>query len=425
MPKPKTVDTKTRYQGVFARHQLSCALSVGGPKCNCTPRSWGAVWDREARRHRKTGYFRLATEARDARRDLQEAMRQGKLPRESGVRFEEVKARFLAAVREGVALSKRGRPYKPKARESLEHALARVPEPMARRAVDRITRGEVQALIDDLKREELSSSRIGAIVNAIRSLYRWAEGRELARENPAQDVRLPAKDEKPRTRIATPAELATLLRGSYRQTPTERTEGKPRDQRQALRDSVPFALAGYAGARHQEIQTLDWADVDFELDAIELAADEEGRKPGGSWRIVPMVALLRTILREEWLAQGRPKRGKVCPPQAVRKTGLLALNTLQDRVQRRWRDLGLESIGLQDLRHTFATWLDHAGVSPKVASEIMGHKTPTYRQPGAARITQDRYTHMLPGELQRALEQLEAFLEERMGEEFAGVERPR
>jgi integrase len=424
MAKPKTVDTRTRYQGVFARHQLSCVLSVGGEKCNCAPRSWGAVWDREARRHRKTGYFRLATEARDARRDLQEAMRQGKLPRESGVRFEEVKDRFLEAVQEGVALNKRGRPYKPKARESLEGALARVPETICRKAVDRVTRGEVQDLIDDLKREGLSASRIGAIINAIRSLYRWAEGRELARENPAQDVQLPAKDEKPRTRIATPAELATLLRAIYRQTPAERKEGTSRGQRQALRDSIPFALAGYAGARHQEIQVLDWTEVDFEFDAIELAADEEGRKPGGSWRIVPMAASLKMILREEWLAQGRPKKGKVCPPQAVRKTGLLALNTLQSRVQRRWRDLGLEPIGLHDLRHTFATWLDHAGVSPKVASEIMGHKTPTYRQPGAARITQDRYTHMLPGELQRALEQLEAFLEERMKEKFARAGGP-
>jgi integrase len=138
-----------------------------------------------------------------------------------------------------------------------------------------------------------------------------------------------------------------------------------------------------------------------------------------------MVAPLRTILREEWLAQGRPKVGKVCPPQALRRTGLASLARLQQRIHPRWRVLGLDPIGLHDLRHTFATWLDHAGVSPKVASEIMGHRTPTYRQPGAARITQDRYTHMLPGELQRALEQLETFLEERMGEEFAGGGLPR
>ena len=57
------------------------------------------------------------------------------------------------------------------------------------------------------------------------------------------------------------------------------------------------------------------------------------------------------------------------------------------------------------------------GSSPKVSSEIMGHKTPTYRTPGAARITQDRYTHMLPGELERARELLDEFLAEREKED--------
>ena len=101
--------------------------------------------------------------------------------------------------------------------------------------------------------------------------------------------------------------------------------------------------------------------------------------------------------------------------------GSRALSTLQARVRKRWRELKLEPIGLQDSRHTAATWLDHAGVSPKVSSEIMGHKTPTYRTPGAARITQDRYTHMLPGE--RARELFDAFLVEREQEDADSVSR--
>jgi hypothetical protein len=42
----------------------------------------------------------------------------------------------------------------------------------------------------------------------------------------------------------------------------------------------------------------------------------------------------------------------------------------------------------------------------------MGHKTPEY-QPGAASITLRRYTHTLPGELERARDQLDHFLAER------------
>jgi hypothetical protein len=42
----------------------------------------------------------------------------------------------------------------------------------------------------------------------------------------------------------------------------------------------------------------------------------------------------------------------------------------------------------------------------------MGHKTPEY-QPGAASITLRRYTHTLPGELERARDLLDRFLADR------------
>jgi len=43
-------------------------------------------------------------------------------------------------------------------------------------------------------------------------------------------------------------------------------------------------------------------------------------------------------------------------------------------VRREWRKLSMEPTGLHESRHSAATWLDHAGVSPKVASTLMGHK---------------------------------------------------
>jgi hypothetical protein len=66
-------------------------------------------------------------------------------------------------------------------------------------------------------------------------------------------------------------------------------EGKKRDSRDALKDALPYALATYGTARAQEIEVLDWQHVDLELGGGELAGEEVGRKPGGSWRIVPYV----------------------------------------------------------------------------------------------------------------------------------------
>ncbi|MGI8903376.1 MAG: hypothetical protein ACR2IP_06925, partial [Solirubrobacteraceae bacterium] len=63
-------------------------------------------------------------------------------------------------------------------------------------------------------------------------------------------------------------------------------------------------------------------------------------------------------------------------------------------------------------------WLDAAGVRPKVASVLMGHATPE-RQPGAAAITLDRYTHALPEDVERARAQLTAYLADRQADKVA------
>lgn len=308
------------------------------------------------------------------------------------------------AGRDGVALNKWGRRYRRRAVEDLESALRQVPDWLARRKLVDVRRGDVQRLIDEMTAADLSGSRVRSVVNAIRSLYRWAQDRELADHDPAANVRLPVMGARARDRVATPQEFARLLDAI--RTPEEA-------------DTLPWGLAGYATARHQEIRTLDWAHVDLELGAIELAADEEGRKPGGSWRVVPLVSPLRSMLRRAWIAQSRPSKGKVCPARRRgSRSGLLALGHLQEHVHERWRELGLEPIGLHEARHTAATWLDHAGVTPKVASQLMGHRTPEY-QPGAAPITLRRYTHTLPGELERARDLLDAFLTERAREQDA------
>jgi site-specific recombinase XerC len=336
-------DTKTKYQGVFARHQESCATTASGNRkdCNCSPSYYGVVWDRAGRRHRKTRRFRRADEARNARHDLADALQEGKLPASSvaGPRFADVRDKFIEAARSGVALNKWGRRYRRTAVKDLESSLRQVPERLARRRLGDVRRGDVQQLVDDLAATGLSGSRIRSIVNAIRSLYRWAQDRELTSHDPAALVRLPAMAGTPRDRVATRAEFADLL------------------SKLAIGDALPYALAGYATARHQEIRVLDWRHVDLKLGAVELAADEEGRKPGGSWRVVPLVKPALTLLKQAWIAQGRPREGKVCPPRYVKGSGLIALSHLQNRVHRRWEKLGLTDSTRRDTprRHGWIT----------------------------------------------------------------------
>jgi integrase len=317
-----------------------------------------------------------------------------------GICLREAHDRFIADCRAGVALNKRGRPYKATAILDLDSSLKRLPSQVRLASLDALSRGEIQGAVDDFRREGLSSSRIAAIVNALRSLYRWAISREMVLENPASLIQLPACDSKERDRVARPGEFAHLI------------------GRLAREDALPFALAAYGTARSQEIRALDWPQVDLSHDVLLLADDDVARKSEMARRVVPIARPLRKRLEEEWVRQGRPTEGRVCPPRKRSHSGMVSLNQLQKRIFRFWRDLGLMPIGLQDSRHTAATWLDHAGVTPKVASVFMGHKAPgRHLHPAAAPITLRRYTHVLPGELERARDQLDAFLVEREEEE--------
>ena len=314
----------------------------------------------------------------------------------------DARARFVAAAREGRALNKHGRRYKPRAVDDIEEVLRVHVEPtLGTKRISTIRRSHVQALVDELA-PELSGSRVRSIVNGLRSLYRWAQDRELTSHDPAALVRLPAMDATPIERVASPAEFARLLAALEPQ------------------DALPYALAGYAMGRRAQIVRLHWPEVDLNVGALEWGVEWEARKYEASRRVVPIVPPLLVLLKRVYLEQGRPKDGLVCPPHTGwAATGLLNTGWLAKRAEQIWTGAKLQPITLQEARHTAATWLDAAGVPPKIASVLMGHATPE-RQPGAAQITLARYTHALPEDIERARAKLAAYLAEAQQAEAAG-----
>jgi integrase len=416
--KRRYIDTKTRYQGVHARHSLNCNLAVGMQRCSCDPTYYGIVWDSEIGRNRRTERVDDIQEARNLRADLYAEVRSrrgrprsrrpvektngtdpdnGRIAR---VRLRDLHPEFIEACEEGIALSKKGKKFTDKSRKDLNSSLRNLPAWLRDMYVNEIGDHHIQKAIDEFRASDppVSSSRVNHRINAIRSLSRWALQRRKISEPLAVDVQLPADDSVPRDRIATPGEFAHLL-----------DLLKPED-------ALPWAIAGYGTARAGEIESLEWPEVDFEQDLLLLGAHEDAEKSEAARRVIPMVRQLRDRLNAEWLRQGEPKTGKVCPARRPSKSGKLNLSNLIERRSKIWLDLGLKPIGFQDSRHTAATWLDHAKVSPKVISVLMGHKAPK-RQPDAAPITLRRYTHVLPGELERARDELQGFLDKREAEE--------
>lgn len=388
MPK----DTRTRYQGVYARHQQRCRTEEGG-RCNCKPSYYGIAYDRARRKHVGTRRQPTTEAARNARADLQARLDRGEAPATRGVRLTEAREQFVKAAREGRALNKHGRRYKRKAIDLIEGRLKHDVEPrLGRRRIGDIRRGEVQAIVDDLT-PVASGSSVRGVVNSLRALYTWAEDRDLVSHNPAARVKLPAMNATPIERVATPAEFARLLAAL------------------GTVDALAYGLAAYAMARAEQIRRARWQDVDLKVGAIELGVDPDARKSDAAHRVIPAVSPLLALLKRAYLEAGRPDGGELlCPPRyRARKSGLLSTNGLAKRAHTQWGAAKLEPITLQECRHTAATWLDAASVSPKIASYLMGHTTPS-RQEGAATITLARYTHALPDDIERAREQLAAYL---------------
>jgi integrase len=182
---------------------------------------------------------------------------------------------------------------------------------------------------------------------------------------------LPAMNATPRDRVASPVELERLLTAL------------------APEEALSYALAACATARRQEIRLARWGDVDLDVGVILLGRDEAGRKRAAALRAVPLLRPVRARLREEWLRQGRPGSEQlICPPRKGSSSGLLSMPGVARRARAAWgwewidgswvqkREDALEPIGLHECRHTAASWMNAAGVNPKVASILMGHSRP-------------------------------------------------
>jgi integrase len=395
-------DTRTRWEGVYARHAVGCPVE-GLPRnptltqisraCKCDPSYWGKAYDRANNKPVKTKMYPTPSAARHARKALLALVEKGGVPREAPVRFRDAHTRFIDAAKEGRTLNKKGKRYQETAWENIDECLRIHLKPKLgpKRLVD-VRQRDLQQIVDDLT-PKLSGSRVRSVINAFRSLYTWAKQHELVTQDPSAEIRLPAMNATARDRIATPAEFALLLAALE------------------VEDALPYALAAYAWGRRSQIQRVFWEDSDLQLAVIEWGVQEWGaRKSDAAHHAVPVVKPLLLLLKQAWLKQGRPVGKRlICPPLHASKTGLLSTGGLATRAEKAWAEAKLRPIGLQECRHTAASWLDAAGVSPKTASVLMSHSTPD-RQPGAAPITLARYTHLMPDALETARKQVDEWL---------------
>lgn len=114
------------------------------------------------------------------------------------------------------------------------------------------------------------------------------------------------------------------------------------------------------GARRNEMASLKWSDVDYQVSALWLKdkVHEEGRK-------VPLTPYLRSLInslprRNEWVfSSPTAENGKMSEPTRAHKRALSSV--------------GMEVVTLHGLRRTFASLAEWVEMPRGVVAQIMGH----------------------------------------------------
>jgi len=146
-------------------------------------------------------------------------------------------------------------------------------------------------------------------------------------------------------------------------------------------------IALHTGMRKSEQFSLDWNQVDLKERRLNLL-----KTKNGEMRMIPLNSTAVAAFERQKLISGRSPKvfitgaGKPFGPDALRH----------------WFDDAIDEAEVEDftwhcLRHTFCSRLIQAGVSLKVAQELMGHKTIAMTA---------RYAHLAPGHLQSAVEMI-------------------
>lgn len=210
-------------------------------------------------------------------------------------------------------------------------------------------------------------------------------------ENPARHVTKLKKDNR-RLRFLTHDEAERLLAALADKSPD-------------VRDMALVSL--HCGLRAGEVFALTWQDVDLGRGLMTLRDTKSGRSRA-AFMTEAVRAMLSTRGRDGGDTLVFPGRGgkRITYISATfdRVVAALGLNDGVDDTRQR--------VVFHTLRHTFASWLVEQGVDLYAVQRLMGHESQAMTQ---------RYAHLAPDSLRRAVKTLEAGMAKAKGEKIVRI----
>lgn len=234
------------------------------------------------------------------------------------------------------------------------------------KAVERITRRDVERFLADRAREGLSLATRYADLVRLRLLFRALEGAGLVKEDPTEGLRVAQPHRQPVV-LVSEKDMASLLA-----TASARVDDQqPRLRAFALRDRACLELLYSLGLRQSEVVAVRLTDLDLSRQQILVRSAKRGRT-----RTLPIPAKsVPWIVR--WLREGRPvlvrqqDDGRLIVNQFGR--GLHPIKGVHIVVQRVARRAGVDAHP-HALRRAVATHLVRAGVNVPTVQALLGHR---------------------------------------------------
>ena len=268
--------------------------------------------------------------------------------------------------------------------------------------LQKLTARDIQQYYTWLMAEkELSPNTVIKHHNLLTNTLNAAERQEYITKNPMRAVSPPKKRQR-EAKFYTPEQLGTLL-----------------DKAVGTRIELPVYICAYLGLRRGELCGLRWSDVDLEHQTITIENTrtqagkkeiEKGTKTASSTRTLYLPDTLCDMLKaaKEHQQACRAEYKNVYDDNdyvVVMEDGRpFRPNYLSELFGKFLADNDLPKIVLHELRHTFASLSNQAGIPAYNIGKALGHSTPA--------TTQKIYTHLLDQTHTQAVEGVAAIADE-------------